>query len=59
MNDTTDESAPEDWPERNLGGTINEINLLFAKLFNRRTRELGVTRAQWQALFWLNRMDGG
>ena len=58
MSDTPDEISPDEWPERHLGGAINEINLLIAKLFNRRTRELGVTRAQWQALFWLNRRDG-
>jgi|TARA_B100000315_G_scaffold251736_1_gene287106 DNA-binding MarR family transcriptional regulator len=52
------ERTPEQWPERHLTPTITEINLLIAKTFNRRVRALGVTRAQWQALFWLSRRDG-
>jgi DNA-binding MarR family transcriptional regulator len=47
-----------DPPERHFTGLINEINLLVARLFNRRMREQGLTRSQWQALYWLNQRDG-
>ncbi len=31
---------------------------MMARLFNRRVRDVGLTRSQWQALYLLNRDDG-
>ncbi len=44
--------------EERLQATIHEVNLMMARLFNRRVRDVGLTRSQWQALYLLNRHDG-
>ncbi len=44
-------------PQR-LTGLIHEINLMVARLFNRQVREFGLTRTQWQLLYWLYHGDG-
>ncbi|MEP5764263.1 MAG: MarR family transcriptional regulator [Halieaceae bacterium] len=38
-----------------LGTLIHEISLMNAKLFNRRMKEVGLTRTQWQVLYLLYR----
>ena len=40
-----------------LGTLIHEISLMNAKLFNRRMKEVGLTRTQWQVLYLLYRED--
>jgi len=37
---------------------IHEISLMMARIFNRRMKESGLTRSQWQGLYQLNRKDG-
>lgn len=37
---------------------IHEISLMIARIFNRRMKESGLTRSQWQVLYQLNRKDG-
>ena len=44
--------------EQRLGATVHEINLMVARLFNRRVRDIGLTRAQWQIVYLLNGNDG-
>lgn len=40
-----------------FGSLIHEISLMNARLFNRRVREVGLTRSQWQVLYLLYRDD--
>ncbi len=37
---------------------VHEISLMIARIFNRRMKESGLTRSQWQVLYQLNRKDG-
>jgi DNA-binding MarR family transcriptional regulator len=37
---------------------VHEVSLMMARIFNRRMKEIGLTRAQWQVLHQLNRRDG-
>jgi len=37
---------------------MHEISLMIARIFNRRMKERGLTRSQWQVLYQLNRQDG-
>ena len=37
---------------------VHEISLMMARIFNRRMKESGLTRSQWQVLYQLNRKDG-
>ena len=41
-----------------IGFLLNDAARLMRKDFERRTRSLGLTRAQWQALFHLARNEG-
>jgi MarR family transcriptional regulator for hemolysin len=45
-------------PEKRLTGMIHELSLMVARLFNRQMREFGLTRTQWQVLYWLSHEDG-
>ena len=45
-------------PEQHLTGMIHEISLMVARLFNRQVRDIGLTRTQWQVLYWLYHQDG-
>lgn len=45
-------------PQKRLTGMIHELNLMVARLFNRQMREFGLTRTQWQVLYWLYHDDG-
>ena len=51
-------SQPRLQQEQRLGATVHEINLMVARLFNRRVRDIGLTRAQWQIIYLLNGNDG-
>lgn len=44
--------------ERNLGLLLADINRLARKAFDRRVRDLGLTRAQWMFLLNLSRQPG-
>ena len=44
--------------EERLTTTIHEIQLMLARLFNRRVRDIGLTRSQWQTVYLLSRHDG-
>ncbi len=37
---------------------INEISLMATRIFNRRVKDVGLTRAQWQVLYLLYQHDG-
>ncbi len=37
---------------------IHELALLAAKIFNRRIKDVGLTRSQWHVLYLLNEKDG-
>ena len=45
-------------PERNLIGMISEISLMSTRIFNRRVKDVGLTRSQWQVLYLLYQQDG-
>lgn len=45
-------------PQKRLTSMIHELNLMVARLFNRQMREFGLTRTQWQVLYWLYHDDG-
>jgi MarR family transcriptional regulator for hemolysin len=45
-------------PQKHLTGTLHEMSLMASRLFNRQVRELGLTRTQWQVLYWLYHYDG-
>ena len=49
---------PEVGQHRHLTGSFHEINLMVARLFNRRVRHMGLTRTQWQLIYQLNHNDG-
>jgi DNA-binding MarR family transcriptional regulator len=44
--------------ERNFGFILNDVARLLRKVYDRRVRELGLTRAQWWVLTHLYRVDG-
>jgi len=44
--------------ERHLGFLLSDINRLARREFDRRVRHLGLTRAQWLFLFYLDRQPG-
>ena len=44
--------------ERTLTGAIHEISLMLSRIFNRRVKEVGLTRSQWQILYLLYEHDG-
>jgi len=44
--------------ERTLTGTITEISLMVTRIFNRRVKDMGLTRSQWQVLYLLYQHDG-
>ncbi len=45
-------------PERNFGPLLSDIGRLARKVFDRRVRDLGLTRAQWLFLYHLARRPG-
>ncbi len=45
-------------PERSLGFLLADISRLARKAFDRRVRDLGLTRAQWLFLYYLGRQPG-
>ena len=51
-------AQPDVLPPQRLTGLIHEVNLMVARLFNRQVREFGLTRTQWQVLYWLQHEDG-
>lgn len=44
--------------ERHINVLLHEVNLLASKLFNRRIRDVGLTRTQWHVLYLLHEQDG-
>ena len=42
----------------NLTRTVHEISLMISRIFNRRVKEVGLTRVQWQTLYLLCSRDG-
>ena len=44
--------------ERNFGFLFADISRLARKEFDRRVRDLGLTRAQWLFLYYLSRQPG-
>jgi len=55
----TESSVSElEMPEQHLTVMIHEMSLMVARLFNRQVREVGLTRTQWQVLYWLYHDDG-
>ena len=44
--------------ERSFTGIINEISLAMTRIFNRRVKDVGLTRSQWQVLYLLYQHDG-
>ena len=51
-------SAVRPNPERNLGFLLADISRLTRKEFDRRVRDLGLTRAQWLFLYYIDRQPG-
>jgi DNA-binding MarR family transcriptional regulator len=51
-------SALRPSPERTLGLLLSDISRLVRKVFDRRVRDLGLTRAQWLFLYHLARQPG-
>lgn len=51
-------SVPRAIPERSLGFLLADISRLARKEFDRRVRDLGLTRAQWLFLYYLARQPG-
>lgn len=51
-------SAPRPRIERNLGFLFADISRLARREFDRRVRDLGLTRAQWLFLYYLARQPG-
>jgi len=45
-------------PERSFGFLIHDIARLLRKRFDQRARALGLSRSQWQVLFYLSRREG-
>ena len=45
-------------PHRSFGFLMSEISRLLRRRFDRRARELGLTRAQWRVLAYLTRSEG-
>ena len=41
-----------------LSRTIHEMSLMIARIFNRRVKDVGLTRSQWQVLYLLYSRDG-
>ena len=41
-----------------LTRTVHEISLMISRIFNRRVKEVGLTRVQWQTLYLLCSRDG-
>ena len=56
MSETSVHADPSD--QQRLTGLLHEANLMVARLFNQRVREFGLTRTQWQLLYWLYHGDG-
>ncbi len=44
--------------ERHVNVLLHEVSLLASKLFNRRIRDVGLTRTQWHVLYLLHEQDG-
>ena len=44
--------------ERHLNVLIHEIGLMVSRTFNRRVKEVGLTRSQWHVLYLLHEHDG-
>ncbi len=51
-------SAPRPNAERGLGFLLADISRMARKEFDRRVRDLGLTRAQWLFLYYLARQPG-
>ena len=51
-------SAPRPNLDRSLGFLFADISRLTRKEFDRRVRDLGLTRAQWLFLYYLARQPG-
>jgi len=51
-------SVPRSTLERSLGFLIADVSRLARKEFDRRVRDLGLTRAQWLFLYYLARQPG-
>ncbi|MCZ6641244.1 MAG: MarR family transcriptional regulator [Gammaproteobacteria bacterium] len=49
---------PDVLPQQRLTGLIHEVSLMLVRLFNRQVRKFGLTRTQWQLLYWLRQADG-
>jgi len=45
-------------PQRSFGFCLHDVSRLLRKRFDRRAREIGLTRAQWSVLAHLNRNEG-
>lgn len=45
-------------PQRSIGFLMHDISRLMRRNFTRRTRELGLTQGQWQALKYLSWREG-
>ena len=43
---------------RHVNVLLHEVSLLASKLFNRRIRDIGLTRTQWHVLYLLHEHDG-
>ena len=44
--------------EARLASIIHELALMAARIFNRRVKELGFTRSQWEVIYLLHENDG-
>ncbi|MCZ6854583.1 MAG: MarR family transcriptional regulator, partial [Gammaproteobacteria bacterium] len=49
---------PDVLAQQRLTGLIHEVSLMLVRLFNRQVRKFGLTRTQWQLLYWLRQADG-
>lgn len=55
---TAQAKKPQSEDQQDLTRTIHEISLMISRIFNRRVKDVGLTRVQWQALYLLYSRDG-
>ena len=55
---TAQAKKPQSEGQLNLTRTIHEVSLMISRIFNRRVKDVGLTRVQWQTLYLLYSRDG-
>ena len=55
---TAQAKKPQSEDRLDLTRTIHEVSLMISRIFNRRVKDVGLTRVQWQTLYLLYSRDG-